>query len=170
MFIDRMRAQDYIDSSRAYLDYVEAHIEFVRKAFDELSRACEGMWWVGDDFNWHSLRSEVIDHDLSKLSKEEFCQYRDHFYPVCEEDKANSGFHDAWENHKANNHHHWETAETYNDMIHMLIDWLAMSYKFGDHPRDYYNKNADKIKVKVVWVEDIEEIFNRLDKYREQKG
>lgn len=165
-FITRMKGQDYIDATRKYLDYVEEHLENVRLAFDEVSRACDGMWWVGDDCSWHNLRAEVECHDLSKFSTEEFTQYRDWFYPVCEEDKKNCGMAAAWENHKQTNHHHHETATTYCDMVHMVIDWTAMGYKFGDTAQSYYEKNAYKIKLTETMRRDMYEIFERLATYR----
>lgn len=167
MFIGHMKAQDYIESSRAYLDYVEEHIENVRKAFDELSRACTNkMAWVADDAFWFTLKSEVERHDLSKLSKEEFCQYRDHFYPTCEKDKENSCFAEAWENHKIENPHHHEAAKSLMDVLHMIIDWMAMSYKFKDDPYDFYLKTKPNMKVPEDWHEFIEEVFQHLSEYR----
>ena len=165
-FIDRMKGQDYIDATRRYLDYIEEHLENVRLAFDELSRACDGMWWVGDDASWHGLRSDVIFHDLSKFTAAEFTQYRDYFYPVAEYDKANSGMTEAWEHHKQMNHHHHETATTYSDMVHMVIDWTAMGYKFGDTAQSYYEKNEDKIKLTEEMRRHMYEIFERLAAYR----
>ena len=167
MFIDRMAGQDYIDSTRKYLDYLEEHLSNVAKAFDELSRACDGKeYWVGDDYAWHALRAEVEAHDLSKFSKEEFVQYRDNFYPVNAEDKLNSCFADAWENHKNENHHHHETAKNFNDIIHMVIDWMAMSYKFGDNPRDFYNKERIRMQLKQEYHDYIDTLFGHLEEYR----
>lgn len=140
-FIKKMKAQEYIDSTRAYLDYLEEHIVNVGKAFAELTDAAEGKEsWVGDDFEWHTIRQDVMFHDISKFTKEEFVQYRDNFFPITEKDKEVSGFDLAWENHKDKNHHHHETAETYGDIVHMLVDWIAMSYKFNGNPRDFYDK------------------------------
>jgi len=166
-FIDRMQVQDYIDATRQYLDYVEEHVQNVAKAFDELSLACDGKeWWVGDDFAWHTIRAEVERHDLSKLSKDEFVQYRDNFYPVTPEDKKNSGFDEAWENHKASNPHHHETVGTYNDIVHMVIDWIAMSYKFGDNPREFYEKTKPAMNIKDEWHREIENLFCHLEAHR----
>lgn len=140
-FIKKMSAQDYIESSRQYLDYVEDHVTNVATAFSELSDACDGKeYWVGDDYSWYTLMGEVVEHDLSKLSKEEFVPYRDYFYPVADNDKSESGFGAAWEHHKTKNPHHHETAVNYSDLVHMVIDWMAMSYKFKDCPRKFYEK------------------------------
>lgn len=165
-FIERMKGQDYIDATRSYLAYVEEHLENVRLAFDEVSRACDGMWWVGDDCTWHNLRAEVELHDLSKFSAAEFTHYRDWFYPVCDNDKASSGMSEAWENHKRKNHHHHETATSYTDMIHMVIDWTAMGYKFGDTAQSYYESNSDKIKLTETMRRDMYEVFGKLAQYR----
>lgn len=166
-FITRMRGQDYIDSTRRYLDYLEEHLSNVARAFSELSEACNGKeHWVGDDYEWHTFKAEVENHDLSKFSKEEFTQYRDNFFPVCNEDKENSDFAAAWENHKNKNHHHHETAEHYMDIVHMVIDWMAMSYKFGDNPRDFYNKTKPSMRIDEKYHDYAEKLFDYLDEYR----
>ena len=174
MFIDRLKGHDYIDATRKYLDYLEEHLNNVAKAFDELSRACEGMHWVSSDYDWHSIKHDVYLHDLSKFSPDEFVQYRAKFYPVklnipdCgfELEEFNKDFDLACAHHKKHNSHHWESIKYYRDFIHMIIDWTAMSYKFGDTPWGFYEKNKSQIKL-PSWAErDVEEIFERLRKYR----
>jgi hypothetical protein len=161
-----MKGQDYIDKSRQYLDYLEEHLKNVQFAFTEVSDACDGMQWVGDDYAWHTLRSEVIAHDLSKFSKEEFVQYRASFFPVNDEDKKASGFDSAWENHKEKNHHHHETAQNYHDLVHMVIDWTAMGYKFGDTAKSYYEANKSKMNLSAVHEAFVYEIFDRIENHR----
>lgn len=164
MFIEKeqMKATKYIKTTRQYLDYLEEHIENVRLAFCELSKACDGMWWVGDDYQWHTFRMEVMHHDLSKFSREEFVQYRDSFYPVCASDKTNSRMEDAWEHHKRKNSHHHETVHTYMDIVHMVIDWTAMGYNFGDTAQQYYESNKDKISLSEDHKKFMYEIFECL--------
>ncbi len=170
-FIKRMKGQDYIDSTRKYLDYLEEHLNNVAKAFSELSEACNGKeYWVGDDFTWWTFKAEVEAHDLSKFSKEEFVQYRDNFFHVCDEDKESSNFHVAWENHKDKNHHHHETAEHYIDIVHMVIDWIAMSYKFGDNPRDFYNKTKPSMNIDEKLHQYVDELFSHLEEYRAMRN
>lgn len=165
-YIDRMKGKDYIEKTREYLNYLEEHLNNVQFAFTEVSDACNGMFWVGDDYAWHNMRAEVMAHDLSKFGKEEFVQYRDQFFPVCDEDKEKSGFDAAWENHKTKNRHHHETAQNYTDLIHMVIDWTAMGYKFGDTAKEYYERNKDKISLLPEHEAFIYEIFNRIEKHR----
>ena len=171
-----MIGQSYINKSREYLDYLEEHFDNIRKAFQELSVACDGMTWVGDDNTWHTLRHEVCHHDISKFSTEEFVSYRNRFFPLdttTEEDK--NTFNKAWIHHYEVNEHHWEYINSLSDelvssrprlieryLIHMLIDWTAMGYKFGDTAQEYYEQNKHKILLKPEQVEFIYTIFDKL--------
>lgn len=162
MFIEHMRGQDYILASREYLDYLERHLENVRIAFENVSNFCDGMSWVGDDNTWHTIRVQVMNHDLSKFSKEEFTQYRDSFYGVPGDIEDETEFDKAWEHHKKSNHHHWETVENEIDVIHMIIVWTAMSYEFGDSAQKYYESHKDEIKIDDRWIPFMYDIFERL--------
>ena len=166
-YIDRMKAQDYIDKTREYLDYLEEHISNVRQAFTELTDACKSLPIVVDDYSWHTLREQVVWHDVSKLTKEEFIQYRDNFFPVSDTDKENSGFDDAWENHKKANNHHHETARDFLDIFHMVVDWTAMGYKFGDTAQQYYENNKDRIKLTKEQIDFMYQIFDCIRKNKE---
>lgn len=160
----------YIKSTREYLDYLEEHLNNVGKAFIEVSDACDGMVWVGDDYSWHTLRAEVLNHDISKFSKEEFTQYRNKFFPVKREQEHDADFNLALNHHKLNNTHHHESIRTdchgniEKDIVHMVIDWTAMGYKFGDTAERYYLKNKDTIKIPKGYESFLEEIFHRLRK------
>ncbi len=170
-FIKRMNGQDYIDKTREYLDYLEEHLNNVAKAFSELTMACDGKEsWVGDDYTWHMFKQEVENHDLSKFSKEEFVPYRDKFFSTEGQVLKDPGFDKAWEHHKHNNHHHHETAENFMDLVHMVIDWMAMSYKFGDNPRDFYNKTKPQMKFDKKHHDYIDFLFDCLEEYRSLKA
>ena len=159
-----MTGVKHIEAIRSYLDYMEEHLFNIRKAFEEVSDACDGMPWVGDDCTWWSFRDEVINHDLSKFSSAEFIPYVEAFFPVDGEDKKPLG--EAWEHHKQHNHHHWETAEHHMDVVHMVIDWTAMSYKFGGTAKEYYEENAESIKLDEDNVRFMYSIFEAIEKGR----
>jgi len=165
-FIERMEGQNNIDESRRYLDYLEEHLENVRRAFNELSKICDGMWWVNDDMSWHTLRRQVELHDLSKFSKEEFVQYRQSFYPTDSEDHLSNEniklFDLAWDNHKRCNQHHHETLKNRLDVVHMVIDWTAMGYKFGDTAQEYYEKHQHEINISEANKITMYEIFDKI--------
>ena len=162
---------DNINAIQNYLEYLSEHLENVRLAFNNLSEICKDMWWVCDDLSWHTLRQEVCHHDLSKFSKEEFIQYQKTFYPVNKDERNNNDkdFNLAWENHKKCNHHHWETAETALDIVHMVIDWTAMGYKFNDTAYEYYEEHKDEIKLSEKHREILIEILERIKKYDNEK-
>ena len=159
---DQMEAQKLIQKTREYLDYVEEHIENVRKAFIAVSDACNGMAWVGDDNSWHTVRRDVELHDISKLSANEFTQYRNKFYPVEGEEVDEEEFDLAWQMHKQCNPHHHEVAKDWSDIVHMVIDWTAMGYKFGDTAQAYYEANKERIKLAPDHVAFMYEIFDKI--------
>ena len=160
-----------IGKFREYIDYIEDHIKNVEKAFHEITDKCKDMRFVYDDFYYNILLNEVQKHDMSKFSTEEFTDYRRVFYPTNIETKPFS-LESAWSHHKENNSHHWEnwTAKTLwkfpNEWeihcAHMVIDWTAMGYKFGDTAQIYYEKNVDKIILPDYAIDFMYEIFKRL--------
>jgi hypothetical protein len=160
-----------IDKTRKYLDYIEEHVLNVQKAWKVMQEKCKHMRFISDDLFYHSLNSEIEFHDISKLSEHEFVQYRKTFFPTGKENKRELG--EAWEHHKDNNTHHWEnwsmnTNCTWHpddweaDCAHMVLDWMAMGYKFGDTAQEYYEKNKDKIVLPDIAIPFMYEIFKCL--------
>lgn len=166
-----MEALELIVKTREYLNYLEKHILNVEKAFEEVKIKCKDMEFISDPVFLKRLSQDVKKHDLSKFSKEEFTQYRKVFYPaLCETDKDLG---DAWEHHKSFNSHHWEnwTADTSAkwhaedwkvDCAHMIIDWIAMSYKFGGTAQQYYEKNKITINIPKETIDFMYSIFQRV--------
>lgn len=170
-FTPSMEALPIIAKYREYLDYVERHILNISKAWVEIQEKCE-IPFVWDDCRYFALTDAIQKHDLSKLGAEEFTQYRKQFYAVDGELKDKADFESAWSHHKSVNQHHWENwtlKEYYHPYeaelhcTHMVIDWLAMSYEFGDTPRHYYESNKEDIKLPDWAVGYIEEIFDSLE-------
>ena len=163
---------EVIQKTREYLDYVEEHILNVQKAWKHVCEKCKDMRFVWNDYYYHTIDAEVEIHDLSKLSEEEFTQYRRAFYPTdFEKTSGRYELGSAWEHHKENNPHHWENWTTDNHFqpngweihcVHMVLDWMAMGYKFGDTAQDFYEKNKDKIVLPDYAVDFIYEIFKRI--------
>lgn len=169
-----MQGLKLVKVTRDWLNHIEEHLLNVEKAFREVEVKCKDMRVIYNDYYYHLLRQDVINHDLSKFSKEEFTAYRGHFFQVAGFDTKwlNGSFSDAWEHHKKHNPHHWEnwTKKKYYepnlwevDAMHMVIDWLAMSYRIGDTPRAYYEKNKDKIKLPDYGIDFIYDVFKRLE-------
>lgn len=146
---------DKIQKFREYLNYVERHYLNVQAAWKLVNHCCKGkgLRFMYDDYYWHTIDGHVKIHDESKLSVGEFTQYRKYFFPAEGEFKEPLSFAVAWEHHKENNPHHWENwttkvkdahlQECY--LVEMVVDWIAMSFEFGDTAQDYYEKNKAKI-------------------------
>lgn len=141
-----MKALVTIAKTREYLDYLEEHVSNVEKAWKEVIAKCKDMPLFEKESMFLWLQDEIIDHDISKLQRDELAQYRESFYPAKHEAQKQS-LGDAWEHHKLVNMHHHEawTSHTYADpeewkihCAHMIIDWTAMGYKFGDCAQDFY--------------------------------
>ena len=166
-----MEIIEQINKTREYLDYIEEHILNIQKAWGIMKEKCHDMRFISDDLFYHTLDSAIKQHDLSKLSENEFVQYRKAFYPTKSE--LEYDITEAWNNHKKYNSHHWEnwTSNTNCtihpddweiDCAHMVIDWMAMGYKFGDTAQQYYEANKEKIKLPKCAISFIYEIFNRI--------
>lgn len=159
-----------INKTRQYLDYIDEHYTNVQKAWRIIQDKGAGRCWpfLYDDSKFFILDQMIKQHDVSKLSQEEFVPYRRMFFPVSEKEKeeAQAGFDKAWEHHNLNNAHHWENWTTndicYQDLelVHNICDWMAMGMKFNDTARDYYEKNREKITI-PDWAEKLMyEIFD----------
>jgi hypothetical protein len=166
------------EKTRAYLNYVEEHYDNVQRAWAVIKEKCFDMWFVAEDEYRSVLDAQVLRHDLSKLSANEFVQYRAWFFPTefeaAEKDIRKAGFDAGWESHKLSNSHHWQNWTKYVDMgqpkdqelnaVHMVIDWVAMSYNFGGSASIYYETNKDRIDIPFDWAEElIYDIFARVE-------
>ena len=162
--------KDRIAKTREYLDYFERHYDNVQKAWALINDKCidKNFRFIHDDFVWHTIDADVKLHDESKLSELEFTQYRNYFFPAENEEKNKESFMAAWEHHKANNDHHWQTwtekhrENPYGDafLVMNVIDWMAMGFEFGDTAKDYYEKNESEIKFPEWAVKLMYEIFD----------
>lgn len=164
----KLIGHEYIKQTRAYCDYLEEHFNNIAKAFDEVYSACKQLNFFIDDYNFHTLYREVELHDISKFSSAEFTQYRKKFFPINNQQVDVTNFDKAWEHHYTNNTHHWESATAQLDVIHMVIDWTAMSYKFGGTAQSYYEANLHKIKLQPDLIDFMYTIFNKLKDSHEE--
>lgn len=127
------------------------------------------MRFITDDFCYFSISDSVKNHDLSKLSKEEFVQYREFFYPIDKKEKEDADIALAFDNHLNHNIHHWQTWTKHVDypyadiyLVDNIVDWMAMGFEFGDTAKEYYEKNKDKIEMPEWAIILMYKIFDRL--------
>lgn len=163
---------------KEYIKYTERHKENVENAFIEMVM-CPDMQFIPWEFYHVELYDQVIVHDDSKYSEEEFEAYRRNFYPVNEEEKElnKEDFEKAWKHHYESNRHHWEcrqydecpddklSKEQMLDCLENVLDWMAMGYTFNDRPYQFYEKNKEKIKLPTAERNFIEKvIYEGVDK------
>jgi hypothetical protein len=99
------------------------------------------------------LLEQVVHHDRSKWSEEEWGAYAHHWHVLSAEEReteeARAAFAPAWAHHKAHNPHHVghhahvdEMSEV--DMIHMVCDWAAMSAERGQSLSEWAHQSIPR--------------------------
>jgi len=166
-----------IKAIRAYCDYVEEHLQNIEKAWKVIQAKCKSEKFIWDDHCFWLIDGLVERHDLSKFSPEEFTQYQQKFHPdnpnpsAQEKELIEDNFSKAWEHHKEYNPHHWENwagKEYYHPheaichCVCMIIDWMAMGYKFNDTAESYYLKNRHRIGLTTEWHEFCMRVFKLI--------
>lgn len=153
------KASEYSIRSKKYTEYLNTHIENVKKAFNDNI----------DIFMTHFSKNDVDlarenikSHDKSKFSLEEFDGYLDKFYPskyyrISDETAININYDMAWLHHYTHNLHHpeyWvfidsnpktepslrlmEMSPEY--LIEMICDWESFSYTGKGTAYEFYHK------------------------------
>lgn len=170
-FVSNDNEISYMDSK--YYNYIKDHISNVNIAYIKVRDFLEAERLAFDDSEilsydevlkaFFSIVNDVRDHDLSKFGDEEFEPFRIHFYPTNKEKSMDSDiqrmfsleFDNACKHHYRNNNHHpkyWVDDEGNNSdmplytILHMLIDWEAMSMVKGGSVLDYWKNNAKSEK------------------------
>lgn len=155
-----------------YLDYINEHVGNVIMMYKrdfypflmDKNLVITNDYFSTEDFKTAiaELGNTIQNHDASKYDEEEFNAYRRHFCPTKAEETEDDQqtpldeFEEAWEHHYTNNPHHpqyWVNKETgiptdmnLRAIIEMICDWNAMSYKFNQDTKDWYENKADKEK------------------------
>lgn len=145
------------------MEYIKEHVQNVQKAYKEYGALLSSCLEL--DPEDLTLEILIANHDKSKFSSEEFESYRKRFFPMEGEKTDPESFNAAWLHHIHSNPHHPEhwVLQNYNKETHsfyaipiempkvylaeMLCDWIAMGYKFGDMPYQYYAKNSGKYQL-----------------------
>lgn len=162
-----LRTERFNKKDLEYYDYIVEHKKNVMVAFNilmnvEASASINNTSLVNLSLNEAiTLRKNILKHDLSKFSEDEFNAYRKSFFSTNEEeiDAMHMGisaklmfeleFNSAWKHHYTWNPHH---PEYWRDstmpklaMIEMILDWSAMSIKFKDCPLKYFLKKKSEL-------------------------
>ena len=161
---------------KEYTEYILEHKRNVMKAFYTYLFVIPSNIHVDAT----ALYFKCKNHDVSKFSREEFEPYRIHFFPTRNEDpnsKENlEAFDKAWKHHFISNSHHPEFffEETNNciiqkgnmddfSIVEMILDWIAMGYKFNNTAYEYYKQHEKEINKKLLTFEVISKVRMTLD-------
>lgn len=174
----KLEAMEVVEKEKEYMEYIKEHIGNVQKAFYNLfSRNYDYIKTdtiSNEEFKRaiSSIRQDIVNHDASKLSDDEFYSYRIKYYPTIREqtimnedpifaDKINSDYDVAWMHHFMNNNHHpkyWKvingefqennkpTDMNLGAIIHMICDWQAMAYHYKNSMLEWYENQAETEK------------------------
>ena len=126
--------------SKQYDEYLREHISAVKACWDLVLKDTIGF-----------EEDELIDHDLSKYSEDEYYAYDNYFYPdengIDDSDKkiVKELFNYAWLHHQNTNRHHWQywvlindedgikpLKMPYMDVYEMVADWGSFAYRKKD--------------------------------------
>lgn len=163
-------AETKLEKEQEYLDYINEHINFVKKSFDNYIRPMMRMNNISTLLSDEEIKRAIVylmttidTHDASKFSDAEFDGYRIKYYPTpLEESKIaededvkrliEERYDECWEHHyTVNVHHpkHWLNKETnipedmsLDAILEMICDWEAMSLKFGTSTLKWYENDA----------------------------
>ena len=150
-----------IQKRQEYLNYIEEHINNVKKAWANLISITAIQSFLAGFDNSRQLIAITADnvnvHDKSKYSEEEFEPYRKNFFPINDKEKEENlvDFNLAWQHHKDNNKHHWDYWKERgltNDMpfvyvVEMFCDHAAMSIKFGGTALEWFKDQLNKKEI-----------------------
>jgi hypothetical protein len=141
-----------------YYKYILEHTENVLRAYTDYGDQILKI--MGNESLKEDLFNTVNAHDKSKFSGEEFDGYRKFFYPIKNENKdlAKDAMNVAWLHHMNTNKHHpeyWVLRDKDGNhsipmerlyIAEMILDWIAMGYKFKSNALKWFNKNEQYYK------------------------
>ena len=159
--------------SQEYTQYIVEHKANVEKAFR----------WIMDHniFEDCEIPVNILEHDLSKYSAEEYRAYDEYFYGKRTKE-VEKEFNYAWLHHIHCNPHHWQYWVLKHDdepeealempfeyVIEMICDWWSFSFKTGNLYEifDWYKKHKGMVlheKTRKLVEETLDKIKKELDK------
>lgn len=168
--------------SKAYDEYLEDHIENVKKAFNwMIDQGVLDFLDLNDD-EIEKYSKVIYNHDNTKYWADEYEAYDRYFYPDEYEDNPPflqrvEEYQRAWLEHMHRNPHHWQHWVLINDngfftvlpmpevyIIEMICDWWSFSWKKGNLYEifDWIDENSPHILLDNETTRLVEKILNRI--------
>lgn len=147
--------------SDQYNRYLDQHRRNVRRGWEFLVDNLPDLFSKVD---LHTMKTQILNHDASKNSPEEYDAYDRYFYGNNKSFRVVQDFQKAWLHHIHENPHHWQHWVLVNDepdegevalempyecIIEMICDWWAFSWQKGDLSEvfSWYDKHQKYIKL-----------------------
>lgn len=168
--------------SKSYDEYLEDHIENVKKAFNwMIDQGVLDFLDLNDD-EIEKYSKVIYNHDNTKYWADEYEAYDRYFYPDEYEDNPPflqrvEEYQRAWLEHMHRNPHHWQHWVLINDngfftvlpmpevyVIEMICDWWSFSWKKGNLYEifDWIDENSPHILLDNETTRLVEKILNRI--------
>lgn len=168
--------------SKPYDEYLEDHIENVKKAFNwMIDQGVLDFLDLNDD-EIEKYSKVIYNHDNTKYWADEYEAYDRYFYPDEYEDNPPflqrvEEYQRAWLEHMHRNPHHWQHWVLINDngfftvlpmpevyVIEMICDWWSFSWKKGNLYEifDWIDENSPHILLDNETTRLVEKILNRI--------
>lgn len=168
--------------SKPYDEYLEDHIENVKKAFNwMIDQGVLDFLNLNDD-KIEKYSKVIYNHDHTKCRADEYEAYDRYFYPDEYEDNPPFSqrveeYQRAWLEHIHRNPHHWQHWVLINDngfftvlpmpevyIIEMICDWWSFSWKKGNLYEifDWIDENSPHILLDNETIRLVEKILNRI--------
>lgn len=159
--------------SDQYDRYLEQHRRNVRRGWEWLVDNLPDLFTKVD---LHAMKTQILNHDASKNSPEEYDAYDRYFYGGNKSFRVVQDFRRAWLHHIHENPHHWQHWVLNNDepeegevvlemdyiyIIEMICDWWAFSWQKGDLSEifSWYDKHYKYIKLAPNTRKTVEDIL-----------
>ena len=159
--------------SDQYDRYLDQHRRNVRRGWEWLVDNLPDLFSKVD---LHAMKTQILNHDASKNSPEEYAAYDRYFYGGNKSFRVVQDFRRAWLHHIHENPHHWQHWVLNNDepeegevvlemdyiyVIEMICDWWAFSWQKGDLSEifSWYDKHQKYIKLAPNTRKTVEDIL-----------
>lgn len=159
--------------SDQYDRYLDQHRRNVRRGWEWLVDNLPDLF---SQVDLHVMKTQILNHDASKNSPEEYAAYDRYFYGGNKSFRVVQDFQRAWLHHIHENPHHWQYWVLNNDepeegevilemdyiyIIEMICDWWAFSWQKGDLSEifSWYDKHQKYIKLAPNTRNTVEDIL-----------
>ena len=162
--------------SEQYDRYLSQHRKNVQKGWEWL---VDNLPELLDNVDISKMGKQILNHDSSKNSPEEYAAYDLYFYGNSQSYAVVENFRRAWLHHIHTNPHHWQHWILVNDdpdegeillemplnyILEMICDWWAFSWQKKDLSEifSWYDEHQNYIKLAPKTRETVEDILWEL--------